>query len=121
MPFVRAEAADEEEDDADAYVGKDDTHPDFIRQRVHEAKDMRLVVHRPLDHDGDAEAHEGLGEVDHLFTICGDSQRGDNYVCFLKVNETHTKEDRNTTTTSGCHIAGGGNRYTLQMMIFESD
>lgn len=35
-------------------------------------------------HDADAEGHEGLGEVDDLFTLCCDSEARNCQVSFLK-------------------------------------
>lgn len=68
VPLVRAESTDQEEDDADADVGENDAHPDLIGQRVKEGKDARLGFGGFLDHDGDAQRHEGLGEIDDFLT-----------------------------------------------------
>lgn len=64
LPLVRTEPADQEQDDGHPDVGKDDAHPDLFGQRRHEAKHPWLLLHGLLDHDGDPEGHEGLGEVD---------------------------------------------------------
>ncbi len=66
MPLVRAEAADQEEHHAHADVGEHDAHPDLVGQRVQEGEDARFGLLRLFDHDGDAQTHEGLGEIDHL-------------------------------------------------------
>lgn len=88
VPFVGTKATDEEENDTDPDVGEDDAHPDLVGQRIHEAEHMGFVVHGLLDHDGDAQRHEGLGEVDHLLPVGSDSQRGDGHVSFLTDRRT---------------------------------
>lgn len=54
VPLVRAEAADQEEDNADSDVGKDDAHPDLISQGIQKGKHPGLGFLRFLYHDGDA-------------------------------------------------------------------
>lgn len=66
VPFVRAEAADQEEHHANADIGEHDAHPDLVGQWVQEGEHARLRLLGLLDHDGDAERHEGFGEIDHL-------------------------------------------------------
>ncbi len=66
VPLVRAEAADQEEHHAHADVGEHDAHPDLVGQRVQEGEDARFGLLGLFDHDGDAQTHEGLGEIDHL-------------------------------------------------------
>lgn len=88
VPFVGTKATDEEENDTDPDVGEDDAHPDLVGQRIHEAEHMGFVVHGLLDHDGDAQRHEGLGEVDHLLPVGSDGQRGDGHVSFLTDRKT---------------------------------
>lgn len=66
-PFVRGEPRDGEKDDADADVAENDAHPDFLRQRVQETEDARLLLDGFFDHDGDTQRHEGLAEVDDSF------------------------------------------------------
>ena len=69
MPLKRTEAADQEEYDADTDVGKDDTHPDFCRQRVHKGEDTGRFVGHLLEHDADAKAHKGLGEINNSLPL----------------------------------------------------
>lgn len=76
--------ADDEENDADADVREDDTDPDLLGQRVQEAEDAGLLLDRLLDHDADAEGHEGFAEVDHSFALRGDGHRCDRQVRFLR-------------------------------------
>ena len=68
LPFVRAESADEEQHDGHADVGKEDANPDLLGQGRHETEHSRVLLHRALDHDGNAQRHEGLREVNHLFS-----------------------------------------------------
>lgn len=72
FPLIWTEAADEEQHNAHPDVGKHDTHPDLVRQRVEEREDARLGLLRLFDHDGDSEAHEGFREVDHFLPHEGD-------------------------------------------------
>ena len=44
---------------------------------------MGVVVHRPFDHDGDAQGHEGLREVQNLLSLRRDGQWGEGYVRLL--------------------------------------
>lgn len=74
----------QEEHHADADVGKHDAHPDLIGQRVQEGKDARLGLGGLLDHDGDSQRHERLGEVDHLLSHQGDGERGHRNIGFLQ-------------------------------------
>ncbi len=61
---------------------------------------MRWEVTHQVDavHDADAEGHEGLGEVDDLFTLCCDGEAGDCQVGFLK--HRRRVESRNVKTHS---------------------
>lgn len=83
--------ADDEQDDADADVREDDADPDLLGKRVQEAEDTGLLLDRLLDHDADAEGHEGLAEVDHSFTLGGDCHRGDRQIRFLCRNTSRTE------------------------------
>lgn len=67
VPFIRAEAADQEEHHAHADIGKYYAHPNLIGQRVEEGKHPRLGFLRLLYHYRDAQAHKGLREVYHFF------------------------------------------------------
>ena len=71
-PLVGGEPGHDEEDDGDADVGEDDADPDLLRQRVQEAEDPRLLFDRLLDHDADAQRHEGFAEVYHPLSFRGD-------------------------------------------------
>ena len=84
LPLVRAEAADDEQDDADADVGEDHVQPDLVRERVHEREDAWLLFLRLLDHDADAEAHERLREVDQSLARRRRRQRRDGKVGLLQ-------------------------------------
>lgn len=83
VPFVRAEAADQEEHHAHADIGKHDAHPDLVGQRVQEGEHPWFGFLGLLDHDGNAQRHEGLGEIDHLLPDQRDSQRGHSDFRFL--------------------------------------
>lgn len=82
--IIVSSPADDEKDDADADVREDDTDPDLLGQRVQEAEDAGLLLDRLLDHDADAEGHEGFAEVDHSFALGGDGHRSDRQVRFLR-------------------------------------
>ena len=66
MPLIGAETAHQEEHHTHANIGKDYTHPNLIGQRVQEGKHPGLGLLRLLNHNGDAQAHEGLREVYHF-------------------------------------------------------
>lgn len=84
MPLIRAEAAHQEEHHAHANIGKDYTHPDLIGQRVQKGEHARLGLLRLLNHDGDAQAHEGLGKVNDLLSDQRDSERSHSDVGSLR-------------------------------------
>ena len=88
VPLVRAEAAHEEKHHTDADVGKNDTHPDFISQRIQEREHSRFGFLRLLDHDGDSQRHERFREVNHFLSDQCDGQRGHCDVCFLSNHRT---------------------------------
>lgn len=69
--------ADEEEDNTDTDVGEHDAHPDLHAEGVHEGEHAGPLLDGLLDHDRDAEGHEGLGEVRHLLPLRVDGERGD--------------------------------------------
>lgn len=73
VPFVGAETADQEKDDAHSNVGEHNAHPDLISQRIQEGKDPRFGLLWLFYHDGDPQTHKRLGEIDHLFPDQGDS------------------------------------------------
>lgn len=64
---------------------------DYLRQWLHEREDMRILVLRLLDHDGDTQRHEGFGEVDHLLSVRCYRQRCKCYVCFLYTGCVHQR------------------------------
>ena len=84
LPLVRAESADDEQNDRDSGVRQDHVHPYLGRQRVHEREDTRLLLLRFLDHDADAETHERLREVDAALAIVRRGQWRDGEVGFLR-------------------------------------
>ena len=84
VPLIRAEAADQEQDHTHTDVGEHDTHPYLIGQRVQEGEDTWFRLLGLLDHDGDAQRHEGLGEVDHFLTNQGYGERCHSYICSLE-------------------------------------
>lgn len=45
------------------------TYPNLLRERIEETKDARCLLHRLLDHNGNAQRHEGLGEVDDTLAL----------------------------------------------------
>lgn len=45
------------------------TYPNFLRQGVEEAEHTGFLLDGLLYHDGYAEGHEGLAEVDHALTL----------------------------------------------------
>ncbi len=63
MPLERTEPADEKQHDTDPNIGEYDTHPDLIRQWVHEGEHPGGFLGDLLHHDADTETHEGFGEV----------------------------------------------------------
>lgn len=72
MPFIRAEAADQEEDNAYSNVGKNNAHPNLISQGIQKGKDPWLGFLRFFYHDGYAQAHKWLGKVYDFFSDEGD-------------------------------------------------
>ena len=87
MPTFTQPQAHQKQHHADADVGEHDAHPDLIGQGVQEGEDPRLGLLGLLDHDGDAQGHEGLGEVDHLLAHQGDGQGGHGDVGSLGTQE----------------------------------
>ncbi len=84
VPLVRAEAADQEEHHAHADVGEHNAHPDLVGQRVQEGEDTRFGLLGLLDHDGDAQTHEGFREVNDLLPDQRNSQWGHSDFRFLE-------------------------------------
>lgn len=80
MPLVGTESAHEEQHHTHADVGEHNAHPDLVRQWVQEGEHTWLGLLRFLDHNRDAQAHEGLREIDHFFPNQGYSQWCDGYV-----------------------------------------
>ena len=68
VPLIGAKTADKEQHHTNTDVGKNNTHPNLISQRVQEREDSRFGFLRLLDHDGDSQGHEGFREVDHLLS-----------------------------------------------------
>lgn len=75
--------ADDEDCDADGDVGENDAGPQRHRKWLHEGEHAGLLFLRPLDHDGDGDVHEGLGEVHHALAVRGDGQWSDSQVSQL--------------------------------------
>ncbi len=95
VPLIWAEAADEEQHHADTDVGKNNTHPDLIGQRVQEREDSWFGFLRLLYHDRDSQRHEWFREVNHLLSYQSDGQRSHRNVCFLSNQRTkQTKQDK---------------------------
>lgn len=97
MPLIRAEAAHQEEHHAHANIGKDYTHPDLISQRVQKGEHARLGLLGLLNHDGDAQAHEGLGKVNDLLPDQRDSERSHSDVGSLRRRERGAHGVRKST------------------------
>lgn len=68
VPFVGAEPTDQEQDHAHPDIGKDDTHPDLVCQRIQEGEHTGLGLLWLLYHNGDAQAHKRLGKVYDLLS-----------------------------------------------------
>ena len=84
IPLIWAEPANQEQNHAHTNVGKHDAHPDLVGQGVQEGKHPRFGLLGLLDHDGDAQTHEGLGEVYHLLSHQGDGEGCNSYICSLE-------------------------------------
>ncbi len=61
---------------AHADVGEHNAHPDLVGQRVQEGEDTWFGLLGLLDHDGDAQTHEGFWEVNDLLPDQSNSQWG---------------------------------------------
>ena len=55
----------DEESEGDQNISSENIQPDLHRQGVHEAEETSGFTTGNLEEDGDAEVHEGLGEVNH--------------------------------------------------------
>lgn len=97
MPLIWAEAAHQEEHHAHANIGKDYTHPDLIGQRVQKGEHARFGLLGLLNHDGDAQAHEGLGKVNDLLPDQRDSERSHGDVGSLRRRERGAHGVRRST------------------------
>lgn len=84
VPLVRTEAADQEQDHAHPNIGKYNTHPDLIGQRVQEGENARLGLLGLLYHNGDAQAHKRLGKVYHFLSNQSNGERCNSYICSLE-------------------------------------
>jgi len=84
VPLVGAEAADQEQNHAHTDIGKHYAHPDLIGQGVQEGEHAGLGLLRLLYHNGDAQAHKGLGKVYHLLSDQCYGERRDRYICPLE-------------------------------------
>lgn len=62
-------------DTANAKVGQEDVDPDVGSHRVQEGEEAVVGGIGFAIQDADAHAHEGLGEVNELFTHVGDGER----------------------------------------------
>lgn len=76
-----------EEHDANTNVAEDYTDPNFLGQWIQEAKNSGLLLHRFLDHDGDAERHERLAEVDDAFSFRSYCHWRNGHIRFLEKRE----------------------------------
>lgn len=73
----------QKEYNTNSYICKDNAHPDFIGQWVQKREDSWFGFLWLFDHDGDAQRHEGFGEIYHLFSNKSDRQGSNCYICFL--------------------------------------
>lgn len=53
------------------------TYPDFLWQRIQETEHTGALFHWFLDHNGNAQRHEGLAEVYHSFSFRGNGHGSD--------------------------------------------
>lgn len=79
---------DSEEHDADPDVAKDHADPNLLGQGIQEAENARLLLHRFLDHDGDAQRHKRLAEVDDAFSFRGYCHWRNGHIRFLEKGKT---------------------------------
>lgn len=86
-PFVRRKSGNDEEDDADSDIGKQHAYPYLLGQRVQETEDARLLLHRFLDHDGDAQRHERLAEIYNSLPFRGYCYWSYGHVSFLQMKK----------------------------------
>lgn len=98
VPFEGTEPADEEQHHRHTDVGKDDTHPDLIGQRVHKGEHPWTLFCGLLDHDTNTQTHEGFGEVYDPLPARGDGQWSYGKICFLSSNTSSTKHIGTLTT-----------------------
>ena len=84
VPFVGAEARQDEQNETDEEVGGDDVQPDLDGERVEEGEEAGTLPSRPLEEDTDTEIHEWLREVNHLLPYVVDGQRRNGEVGVLQ-------------------------------------
>ena len=73
----------DKQDTANTQVGQQDVDPDVRSHGVQEGEEAVVGGVGFAVQDADAHAHEGLGEVDDLFTHVGDGERRHCQVCSL--------------------------------------
>lgn len=73
----------DKQDAANTQVGQEDVDPDVRSHGVQEGKEAVVGGVGFAIQDADAHAHEGLGEVDDLFTHVCDGERSHCQVCPL--------------------------------------
>jgi len=64
-------------------IGEENTEPDFIGERAHEAKYIRLQFLVFVDHNADSEGHEGFGKLNYSLPLTRDGQCWHGNVRFL--------------------------------------
>lgn len=73
----------DKQDTANTQVGQEDVDPDVRSHGVQEGEEAVIGgIGFPIE-DADTHTHEGLGEVDDLFTHVGDGERSNCQVCSL--------------------------------------
>lgn len=73
----------DKKDAANSQVGQEDVDPDIGSHGVQEGEEAVVGGIGFAIQDADAHAHEGLGEVDNLFTHVGDGKRSHCQICSL--------------------------------------
>ena len=103
VPLVGTEPTDQEQDHAHPNIGKHNTHPDLIGQRVQEGENAGLGLLWLLYHNGDAQAHKGLGKVYHLLSNQSNGERCNSYICSLETG-TCTASISHDLHKETCHF-----------------
>lgn len=78
----------DKKDTAHTQVGQQDVDPDVRSHGVQEGEEAAVGSVGSAIDDADAHAHEGLGEIDDLFTHVGDGEGSHGQVCPLWEGKT---------------------------------